>query len=356
MAKKELNEVLLLRGVASLMVCLFHLILGNEALFPSTHPLERIFSYGYLGVEVFFILSGYVICYSLPAGFNYSYLRSFFLKRLARIEPPYLVSIVLVLLLNYISSAVSGITYQTNFLALIGHLAYINNFYPATYVNVVYWTLGIEAQFYFLIALVFPLLQVSRPFLVFTAASLLLLACIAIPSNISVILPYLAYFTLGILLFFFKAKRQLPFAIFIFFVFLSCLQIQIFQGTPGTVAAVLSVVILLFWKHVNKTIRFFSTISYSLYLIHVPVGGKVINLGMRFVSTELSKYLLLFLALLVSIGFAYLFYRFVELPSFRLSKRIKYPSNRSPIPVVLPHEPITETGDKPTASLPSVFH
>ncbi|RYY70631.1 MAG: acyltransferase [Chitinophagaceae bacterium] len=356
MAKKELNEVFLLRGVASLMVCLFHLTLGNEALFPPTHPLEQIFSYGYLGVEVFFILSGYVICYSLPAGFNYSDLRSFFLKRLTRIEPPYLVSIVLVLLLNYMSSAVTGMTYQTNFLALIGHLAYINNFYPQTYVNVVYWTLGIEAQFYLFIALVFPLVRASRPFLMFTAASLLFLACIPIPSNISVILPYLAYFTLGILLFFFKVKRQLPVAIFISLAFLSCLQIQIFQGTPGTVAAILSVTILLFWKHVNKTIRFFSTISYSLYLIHVPVGGKVINLGIRFVSNELSKYLLLLLGLAVSIGFAYLFYRFVELPAFRLSKRIKYSSEKSPTPVMRFNEPITEKETKPTAPLPNGYH
>ncbi|RYG12409.1 MAG: hypothetical protein EOO07_19105 [Chitinophagaceae bacterium] len=101
-------------------------------------------------------------------------------------------------------------------------------------------------------------------------------------------------------------------------------QLFLFQGTPGTIAAVITVMILLFWTHVNKTIKFFSMISYSLYLIHVPIGGKMVNLGMRFVGSDLSRYLLVLLAVCISIGAAYLFYKFVELPAFQLSKRIRY--------------------------------
>ncbi|RYZ22991.1 MAG: acyltransferase, partial [Chitinophagaceae bacterium] len=131
--KKELEEVFLLRGVASLMVCLFHLILGNEGLFPSSNLLEQIFSYGYLGVEVFFILSGYVICYSLPLDFGLADLRAFFLKRIYRIEPPYIVSILVVLLLNYLSHSITGQPNHVDFLAVLGHLAYVNNFNTSTY-------------------------------------------------------------------------------------------------------------------------------------------------------------------------------------------------------------------------------
>ncbi|RYG51413.1 MAG: hypothetical protein EOO01_08580 [Chitinophagaceae bacterium] len=79
---KELVEVFLLRGVASLSVCLFHLVLGNADLFSPTNSLEKICSYGYLGVEVFFMVSGYVICYSLPEKFSYRNAKTFFLKLL----------------------------------------------------------------------------------------------------------------------------------------------------------------------------------------------------------------------------------------------------------------------------------
>jgi peptidoglycan/LPS O-acetylase OafA/YrhL len=328
--KKELNEVYLLRGVASLMVCFYHLVLGNDLLFPSDYLVEKTCSYGYLGVEIFFILSGYVICYSLPENFSSRHLGTFFLKRLTRIEPPYVISIILVLLLNYLSHKITGLPNEVDLIAIASHLAYINNFIPNTYVNVVYWTLGIEAQFYVLIGLLFPFMRRTKYFLLFGLGAFIGISCIQMPGSIAVILPFLSYFTLGISLFFFKIKKQISLPLFTIITLVCFGQLFLFQGTPGTIAAIIAVLVLLFWTYVNKTIRFFSMISYSLYLIHVPVGGKIINLGMRFVGSDLSRYLLVFLALCVCIGFAYLFYRFVELPAFQLSKRIRYKTD-SPI-------------------------
>ncbi|MEZ5304517.1 MAG: hypothetical protein R3F11_28305 [Verrucomicrobiales bacterium] len=71
------------------------------------------------------------------------------------------------------------------------------------------------------------------------------------------------------------------------------------------------------------------SISYSLYLIHVPIFGQVYNLGCRFVSKELMGYLLVPASLLVCIPAAWLFYQFIERPSQRLASRIKY---RRPAP------------------------
>lgn len=54
-----------LRGTAALSVCLFHFTSGNRAYLPSDDPVRTVGSFGWLGVEVFFTISGFVIPYSL---------------------------------------------------------------------------------------------------------------------------------------------------------------------------------------------------------------------------------------------------------------------------------------------------
>jgi len=61
-------------------------------------------------------------------------------------------------------------------------------------------------------------------------------------------------------------------------------------------------------------------ISYSLYLVHVPLGGRVINLGGRVAEGDWQNYLLIGLALVVSILFAIAFWRLIEVPSQTLSR------------------------------------
>jgi peptidoglycan/LPS O-acetylase OafA/YrhL len=73
-------------------------------------------------------------------------------------------------------------------------------------------------------------------------------------------------------------------------------------------------------------------ISYSLYLLHVPIGGKIVNLGMRFAHTLPAQVLVLAAAVVGSITASALLYRFVELPSQRLSSSIRYRSSRVEAP------------------------
>ncbi len=336
MPKKQLNEVYLLRGLASLMVCLYHLVVGNTDLFSSSNGLKKIFSFGYLGVETFFILSGYVICFSLPQDFSYRDVKTFFVKRISRIEPPYVVSILLVVGLNLISHKITGTENHFDFLTVVGHLAYLNNFNPSSYLNVVYWTLGIEFQFYIIISLMFPLLKNSNVLVIGLAVLFIALACLPLVGSAALIIPFLSYFTLGIVLFFYKLKKQLSLSVFMILSALCLIQIAIFQGREGCLAAALTVGLLLFWKKTNAVIKFFSMISYSLYLIHVPVGGKVINLGMRYTGSGYTRYALVLIALSVSVGFAYLFYKWVELPAFNFSKRILY--QKRPAVVDMPNQ------------------
>jgi len=64
-----------------------------------------------------------------------------------------------------------------------------------------------------------------------------------------------------------------------------------------------------------KWISMVGTISYSLYLLHVPIGGRVINLACRLPDLLLVRYCAIACAFAVSLGSAYLFWYAVERPS-----------------------------------------
>src|SRR5262245_2564074 len=95
-----------LRGPASLAVCWFHLTrfhynVPDRRVF---HLLRQTGDYGWLGVEVFFVISGFVIPYSLYRA-RYR-VRDFFMylaRRIVRLDPPYLAAIALVLALASLS-------------------------------------------------------------------------------------------------------------------------------------------------------------------------------------------------------------------------------------------------------------
>ncbi|RYG54457.1 MAG: acyltransferase, partial [Chitinophagaceae bacterium] len=318
---------------ASLLVCLFHLSLGNRALLPSSF-LHSLFSAGYVGVESFFILSGYVICYAFPRDTSTRNTCKFLLKRATRIEPPYIASILLVLLLGFLSACFTGNkVVSPDSLQLLAHLLYFNNFSPSTYINTVYWTLGIEFQFYLIIAFLFPYLQSSGRSCISALAFFFLFSFLQFSSGALLVFSYLPYFGLGIVVYFQKQKafanKLLPLILCLFL-----LRIFAYAGFSGMLAAALVAAVLFFWRYSNNVIRFFSMISFSLYLTHVPLGGKIINLGLRYFHSRFEHYLLFVIAFLFSIAFAYVFYRVVERPSLSLAKRIQFAQNPDTVIVV----------------------
>jgi peptidoglycan/LPS O-acetylase OafA/YrhL len=73
-----------------------------------------------------------------------------------------------------------------------------------------------------------------------------------------------------------------------------------------------------------KVLVFLGFISYSLYLLHVPIGGRVINLAGRLPHTLPVELGAVTAAMAVSLIAAWLLYRLVERPSQRLSARLRY--------------------------------
>ena len=71
-----------LRGVAALMVVTFHLFETY-----SSGPAHQIINHGYLAVDFFFVLSGFVIGYAYDDRWNRMTLGTFFKRRLTRLHP-----------------------------------------------------------------------------------------------------------------------------------------------------------------------------------------------------------------------------------------------------------------------------
>jgi peptidoglycan/LPS O-acetylase OafA/YrhL len=149
-----------IRGAAALAVCLFHFTNGNESLLATNDPVRQFAYFGHYGVEAFFVVSGFVIPYSQFArNHQWGNIGSFMLRRLKRLEPPYLACIALVLILNIVSSMAPGYrgaAVPHAWPQLAAHFAYANAFLGYKWLNPVFWTLAIEFQFYLLMACVFP--------------------------------------------------------------------------------------------------------------------------------------------------------------------------------------------------------
>ena len=71
-----------LRGVAALMVIWYHIFEGF-----ATSPLAQKFNHGYLAVDFFFILSGFVIGYAYDDRWSRMNIKEFFKRRLIRLHP-----------------------------------------------------------------------------------------------------------------------------------------------------------------------------------------------------------------------------------------------------------------------------
>lgn len=161
----------ILRGFAAISVIVLHVIHhANWLAFPATGALSW-FRSGDLGVDLFFVVSGFAVAYSAaPLLERESYPRFlyiFFLRRLARIYPLYLLTLVAALLLVHreLLSVPGGNMH------ILSHVFMFHTFdlYWFASINGVNWTIGIEMQFYLLLALLLPLLLRRKGWLLLLA-------------------------------------------------------------------------------------------------------------------------------------------------------------------------------------------
>ncbi len=317
-----------LRGLAALSVALFHFSNGSPGFYVPP-VLRAIGAYGWLGIEVFFVISGFILPYSLwRAGYwlSPSSFGRFIWKRVARLDPPYLCTIVLILLLAYLSSRSPGFRgppFHFDLLQLGLHLGYLNAFAGLPWLNPVFWTLAVECQFYILIALVFPLIISGKRIVRMSAICLLLITSLLYaPGN--VVTYYFPLFTCGIISFQWfagicakweAALILLPAAVML------GMRMGVLVMAVGLAAAFI-IVAIPSWT--NAPLAFLGTMSYSLYLLHVPVGGRIINLAQRLPPSTAVGVAGMATAVAASIGAAYLLYSIVERPAQRYAASLRF--------------------------------
>jgi len=324
---KEIPSIGLLRGIASAMVCYFHLSFGNPNFLPQESIVRQSGEWGWVGVQIFFIISGFVIPYSMFVS-NYSpgKVWIFLKKRMVRIEPPYLISIVLLLLLNYISTLspfYKGAPFEVDWKNVAAHIAYLNIFTGDKWLQDVYWTLAVEFQYYLLIAAAYGMVT-SKKMLVRLTFCIAFLALMFL--NISAkgfIMPFTAYFMLGILLFQYYCNiiEGKEFWLLLLLTFMVLLYIFGWQMVAISAA---SICIIVFIKNIHPVFRFLGTISFSLYLVHIPIGGRINNLAAGFIKNIHAREAVVFVSFAISILAAWLFYLAVEKRFKKMSATFQY--------------------------------
>jgi peptidoglycan/LPS O-acetylase OafA/YrhL len=144
--KREMPGLDVLRGIAILSVFFFHglkwSLPATKFVGPHVAQLEAAVSFGWLGVNLFFVLSGFLITGILiDTRTRENYWRSFYVRRALRILPLYLLVLV-----------VLRLSFGVSWTMLALYLFYMANFTAALHVSGVgygpLWSLAVEEQFY----------------------------------------------------------------------------------------------------------------------------------------------------------------------------------------------------------------
>lgn len=316
----------LLRGIASLSVCLFHFTNGNPNFLPAG-TLKHFGAGGWVGVEAFFVISGFVIPFALHrAHYTLSNFGTFLLKRMLRLDPPYLVSITIILGLGYLSGLVPGFRgppFHVSFPQLALHLGYANAFVGYPWLNPVFWTLALEAQFYLLIGLVFPLLISARTGVQFGTMGALVVAALVFAKQ-EFVFHWLLLFLLGISTFQYRRRAVSLHAYVTVVAVLTCFCVVTYGMFVAAVGLLTAFAIAFLTGSMPPVAVFFGRISYSLYLLHAPIGGRVVNLGERFATTLPTQLIVICAAFAASVSAAWLLHQAVERPAQCWSSSIGY--------------------------------
>lgn len=313
-----------LRGLASVIVCFFHLICLPLNFLEHTRIFE-LAVYGKFGVQVFFVITGVVIPMSLiNSNYRYNLFGKFMWKRIIRIEPPYLFSIL---------AAVLFIFFRNHFLPgkphdipsaenLLLHVGYLVPFVKGQHwFIIVFWTMAVEFQFYLLISLLFPLL-IHPKLTVRLFIYAVVLALSLTFTNQEFTLVWLPVFMIGIIYAnFIFAKIKWPEFVL---ALIASVGFTIFLlGFTIAFVAVATLTVIHFWRNYqNKIGRFFGNISYSLYLTHTIFGSAAENIFVPHVSHLYAKLLVVLLGFMLSVAAAYLFYLLIEKPSKKYAAKI----------------------------------
>ncbi len=145
-----------LRGLAALGVACYHIHRYGPLHEPASQlipaPLATVFEHGWMGVQVFFVISGFVIAYSVHGvPISPKFLGNFALRRSIRLDPPYWTTIFFVLGLYGLARILGlgeDLIDPPSWGQFFAHAFYVQDIAGYGNISVGFWSLCVEVQFY----------------------------------------------------------------------------------------------------------------------------------------------------------------------------------------------------------------
>lgn len=294
-----------LRFIAIMMVVLHHLvgiwIIKSGNVYGHTFVNDLFYqavSHWGQGVRLFFVISGFILGYPFAkhylAGGKKIKLKDFYLRRVTRLEPPYVVSM---LMFYVVSDVIGKYSMAESFPNLIASIFYVHNFAYGTgsIINNVAWSLEVEIQFYILAPVFCMVYRLSKTYRRLILIGMIILVPLLRPvleGGPENLLQQLNYFLSGLLLAdffvcdqdFFKVKSS-----FYDFSALVVLLAICYVADRGYTPRLNSLLYMLLFVSAFKgpvfgkmmSFSFVATVGgmcYSIYLLH----GRFISLPLSF--------------------------------------------------------------------------
>ncbi|RZK57790.1 MAG: acyltransferase [Pedobacter sp.] len=282
-----------MRFLAALFVVFFHL---NQAIPHIDNWYRNFVKYGYLGVPVFFVISGFCIAISIQ---NIDYFKVFLIKRFFKVFPAYWFSLIILLLAAVFQKLYTGFNMvhhlPKDFLSIIATLSLTTSpFSKIATANWVYWSLTYEVVFYLLASLS---LLASKKNMIYLFAVVSLASVTLAPNQYQILffLDQWPLFCAGFCIYQLLNKSNLTgklsytiLLVFNLFAISNKFGFGIFSFSSYTIC-----MLLLATYKLNMKENWFSSLgkyAYSTYLIHVPIGVFIFGL---FKNPYLQQHVLL---------------------------------------------------------------
>ena len=343
-----------LRGVASLSVVLAHLggvfvLLGPFVAWMTSMPEVRAghpaillltswryLNFGAFGVSIFFLISGFVIPFSLrgqPAA-------GFLVARAFRIFPTFWAALLVEWALVHLQSRVSGRGVPFGTMVYLQNALLLDTVIGGGFVDLVNWTLSIEIKFYVLMALLRPAVLKGRVLPFFVVALAAIVVAVAQRHGllpISTLLAdepmYVAFMLIGTIFHYQMTglMRPLPAQ----FCMLGLGALVALCWTLGPISGQMPVIAINYGYGLavfaaayaarglfrpNRVLDGLAAVSYPLYLVHSIVGYSMMALAMHVFRLPYTAALGFGLAAVLLV--ATVLHLVVEAPTLRLGRRL----------------------------------
>jgi peptidoglycan/LPS O-acetylase OafA/YrhL len=359
-----------LRGVAAMAVVVHHAARPISEISGDWVPARLLWiaDLGTLGVDVFFVLSGFVIAHSIRnAEPSFRYLARFGLRRSIRLDPPLWATIAIELALVKVTMV--AFTAQgaelPSFTVILSNVTYTQELLQLPNIVAAFWSLTYEVQFYIVLVGTFVVVHLLFPTARARIARVLLAGSLAYSLLIwTGVLPQLQpglfiqrwfQFALGIWAWAAAQGHMSRRSFGVACMVSVCAILLISSSGPGefgetaltpsgfrqlTIAVAVATAVALYLALVfgrmgdwlaSRPIQFLGGISYSLYLLHSSVGDRFIALTGLVAPAPLgpaSALVLLVASVALSVVCSWCLYRVVEKPSIALGRRVSLPRRR----------------------------